>query len=202
MNMSAKTHLFDLMRQTAEVVDAHIKDELSRLSLEDAALSEAVMHLPTIRAQPNARGPRPKLRATFVRLVFELLSDDDWQKAVPVATAGELLAISSYVIDDLLDHQQMRDGDLTTWITHGAAEAVMAAQLQREVAEKILLRLRLPEQRVLRLVQLLNDIFYEGYLGQWMNSRMTKPCPMEDYIKRCEKIAGHFHSGLAIMAAV
>jgi octaprenyl-diphosphate synthase len=201
MNFASKTHLFEFMRQTASRVDAFIIDELRR-TCRDTASYDAVSHLPSIRAEPDPVGARPKLRASFIRLVFELVSEADWQCVLPVAAVGELLAISSYVVDDFLDHQEMRDGASATWVAHGPADAVMAAQLQREISEKIILRLPLSERKLVRLVQLLNGIFCEGYLGQFMDSRMTKPCTVEDYVRRCEKIAGQFHSGLGVMAAV
>ena len=189
------------MKQTAAAVDAFVLNELSTISRDSLVPVEAILHLPKIRAKPRGHDARPKLRATFVRLIFEMLSNKDWQTIVPLAAAGELLAMSSYVIDDLLDNQKMRNAELATWVVHGQADAIMAAQIQREVAERILLRLDIPEQRILRLVAALNDIFYQGYLGQLLDSRMKIPCPMSHYIKRCEHIAGHFHGGLARMAA-
>jgi geranylgeranyl pyrophosphate synthase len=78
----------------------------------------------------------------------------------------------------------------------------MAAQIQREVAERVLLKLDAPAECVVRLVAVVTNIFYEGYLGQLIDSRMRVLCPIANYIGRCEQIAGHFHGGLARMAAI
>ena len=190
------------MKETAGAVDAFVLDELSTISRDPLVPVEAILHLPKIRARPSGHQARPKLRASFMRLVFELLSDKPWQTIVPMAAAGELLAISSYVMDDILDNQEVRHGELATWVVHGRADAIMSAQIHREVAERILLRLNIPESQIVRLVAELNDIFYRGYLGQYIDSRMKAFCPMADYIKRCEHIAGHFHGGLARMIAI
>jgi geranylgeranyl pyrophosphate synthase len=200
MNSLTKNRLFALMKETAAAVDAFVLDELSTISRNSLPM-QAVLHLPRIRAQPLGDRARPKLRATFVRLIFQMLSDNDWRTIVPLAAAGELLAVSSYVIDDLLDSQQMRNGELATWVVHGQAEAIMAAQIQREIAERILLKLDIPAARIIRLVAALNEIFFKGYLGQLLDSRMKMPSPMSYYINRCEYIGGHFHGGLARMAA-
>jgi len=141
-------------------------DELSKVSSDPLVPAEAILHLPKIRAAPRGKRAAPKLRATFIRLVFELLSTDDWRRLVPVAAAGELLAISSYVVDDFLDHQDTRNGEPATWKVYGPADAIMAAQIQREVAESFLLKLDAPAERLVRLATVLNNIFHEGYLGQ------------------------------------
>jgi len=190
------------MKQTAAVVDAFILDEVSKVSRDPLVPSEAILHLPKIRAKSRGHGVHPKLRASFIRLIYELISNDDWQTVVPLAAAGELLAISSYVIDDFLDHQEKRNGEPATWMVYGPADAIMAAQIQREVAESILLNLNVSAEQIVRLVGVLNNIFCQGYLGQLIDSRMKAPSPIADYIRRCEQIAGHFHGGLAKMAAI
>jgi geranylgeranyl pyrophosphate synthase len=151
MNSLRKQELFELMKETAAVVDSFILDELSEVARDPLVPAEAILHLPKIRAALHGGRSSPKLRATFVRLVFELLSNDDWRRVVPVAAAGELLAIPSYVVDDLLDHQETRNGQPATWKAYGTADAIMAAQIQREVAERVLLKLDAPAQRVVRL---------------------------------------------------
>src|SRR3989454_7464358 len=103
MNSSLKSRLFELMKETAAAVDAFVLDELSTISRHSLVPVEAILHLPKIRAKPRGHRARPKLRASFMRLVFELLSNKDWQTIVPLAAAGELLAVASYVTDDFLD---------------------------------------------------------------------------------------------------
>jgi geranylgeranyl pyrophosphate synthase len=188
------------MKEIAAAVDAFVLNELST-NCRDSGPIEAILHLPRIRAQPYRDQARPKLRATFTTLIFQMLSDKDWRTVVPLAAAGELLAVSSYVIDDLLDNQKMRNGEPATWVVYGQGDAIIAAQVQREVAERILLKLDIPAPRIVRVVAVLNEIFFQGYLGQLLDSRMKILRPMSDYIKRCEHIAGHFHGGLARMAA-
>jgi geranylgeranyl pyrophosphate synthase len=202
LNSHSKAQLFEMMKQTAVVVDAFMLDTLSEVSRDPLVPAEAILHLPKIRSARHGNDAHPKLRATFMRLIFEVLSRDDWKKVVPLAAVGELLAISSYVIDDFLDHQESRNGEPATWLMYGPADAIMAAQVQREVAERILLRLDTPTQIMIQLVSVLNNIFYEGYVGQLIDSRLKEPCAMGHYIRRCEEIAGHFHGGLAKMAAV
>lgn len=198
----SKTQLFRVMKETARLVDTFIIESLSCFDKENNHLYEAVLHLPLIRAQKRHKESKPKLRASIARLVFELLCDEDWKKIVPLASVCELLAISSYVIDDLIDNQRLRNGFPATWVKHGQATAVICAQLQRELAEKILLSLNTTDLQRLRLLELSNEIFYHGYIGQFLDSQMRHRVSRDYYLQRCEKIAGIFNSNVVKMAAI
>jgi hypothetical protein len=66
------------MKETAAAVDAFVLCGLSTICRHSVPV-EPILHLPRIRAQPYRDQARLKLRATFMRLIFQMLSDKDWR---------------------------------------------------------------------------------------------------------------------------
>lgn len=75
-----------------------------------------------------------------IRPVLTLLStqaaDGEWHKALPAATAVELLHNFSLIHDDIQDHSELRRGRPTVWVKWGIAQAINAGDVMFTLAFK------------------------------------------------------------------
>ena len=67
-------------------------------------------------------------RAYFVKLSAELC-DIEWRRALPLALAAECFIASAFTSDDIMDHAEMRWGNLAVWKRWGGEQAWLTAEL-------------------------------------------------------------------------
>lgn len=195
------------MKETSSVTDKIMLDSLAYLRGIDTRwqnhnpqLYISVSQLPKLRKCP-------KTRETLVRLAFEAVSDEDWKKdgVVPsIAAAVELLATSTYVIDDILDNQPERYGEKATWRQFGLNLGILAGYLQDNIARDILRKGTEPlEDRVkVRILDLYASIIREVNEGQALNEYMKEGTTLEQYLERTYKACGVHFENSAVMGAL
>ncbi len=91
--------------------------------------------------QPIQRNAGKRLRPVFLLLAAEA-QGGQWQPALPVAAAVELLHNFSLIHDDIEDQDHLRRGYPTLWDIWGEAQAINAGDTLFNLAYQALLRLR------------------------------------------------------------
>jgi geranylgeranyl diphosphate synthase type I len=91
--------------------------------------------------QATAGDSGKRLRPTFCLLSCEL-SGGDWEQALPVAAAVELLHNFSLIHDDIEDNDATRRGRPTVWAVWGIPQALNAGDALYALAHLALLRLQ------------------------------------------------------------
>jgi len=188
------------MKETAKEVDKFTLEFLDKLKKQNKNMPyEVIAHLPNLRMSLHGV---PKIRSTFGRLVFELINpNDDWKQILPILSAIEIYAISTYVLDDIFDNQSVRQNDLATWKKYSLNDAIIAGILQRDIGIKILLQLNIPKDKLLEIIKLFEEADYSLYIGQYLNEKMTSKIKEEDYAKRCTALT-HENPAMARMIGI
>lgn len=191
-----KRKLFDLMKDTAEDIDAYLIKKLEGLKTEDEQLYKAVSHLVILRKN------KPKLRATLGRLVYEYLGGRDWHEILPILGFMELSTISTYVLDDVIDNQPEREGKMATHEKFGLNYGIIAGSLQAFISIKLLLELKVKNNSKLKIFTLANRMLEVLWIGEGINESMKEGTTVEKYIERCYKICGVMFETVAKMSAI
>ena len=176
-----KVDIFAYMKETAKEVDFHT---LSYLKDSE----ESVNHLANLRC--GLKRGKPKILPTLGRLSFEVVCKEDWKRLVPILSAFELGTSSCYVMDDVLDNQQMREGDLSTFRKYGLNKAIIASTIQQLLSNEILLNARMNGENREEVLRLWNETLKNIYLGQNRNEDTKGKVDLGTYLKRCYSIAG------------
>lgn len=131
---------------------------------------------------PEAQGKR--IRPMLVLLCAQA-AGGSWQRALPAATAVELLHNFSLIHDDLQDNSRLRHGRPTVWVKWGHAQAINAGDIMFTLAFLALNDLAnwLPAQEVLAAGQILQRTCLRLTEGQYLDiSNESKlNLPMEAY---------------------
>lgn len=188
------------MKETAKEVDKYTLEFLDKLQKENKDIPfEIVAHLPQLRMSLHGV---PKIRSTFGRLLFELMNpNDNWKQILPILSAIEIYAVSTYVLDDIFDNQPVRQNDLATWKKYSLNDAIIAGILQRDVTVKILLHLDIPKNKLFEIIKLFEQADYSLYIGQYLNEKMISSVKEKDYVKRCTALT-HENPAMARMIGI
>jgi len=207
MNKKASYSIYKYMKETAKVVDKVSADGFNYLKDLDinwrkhrTKLYPSVSHLVSLRKGEKAR-------QTLVRLTFEAVSTEDWKKdnIVPsIASSIEILATSTYVIDDILDNQPERYGKAATWKKFGINLGILAGYLQDNIAREILRKGIEPlEDKIkVKILDLYAGIIRQVNEGQVLNEFMKEGTTVDEYLDRTYKACGTHFENPAVMAGL
>ncbi|MEA2642562.1 MAG: geranylgeranyl diphosphate synthase, type [Chloroflexota bacterium] len=121
---------------------------------------------------PNLVPAGKKLRPTLCLLVAEAVCGD-WRRALPAATAVELIHNFSLVHDDIQDRSPLRHFRETLWVWQGEAQAINAGDALLVIAEQALTDTepRLPAEVALTALRTLNRACLGLCEGQYLDMR-------------------------------
>jgi geranylgeranyl diphosphate synthase type I len=106
------------------------------------------------------------LRPALCLLCAEAVGGDA-ASALPAAVAIELLHNFSLIHDDIEDHSDTRHGRETLWRVAGVAQAINAGDGMFVLAQRTLLDLSLPPERVVKAAMLFNEACLRLCEGQY-----------------------------------
>ncbi len=195
MEMHRTGAFFGYMRETASATDSYILGRLGDLRSEDPRLYEITAHLAELRK--NA----PKARATLGRLVYAALGGKDWHEIIPLLGFIELSAISTYVLDDIIDDQPEREAAEATWKKYGIKKAIIAGSLQQFISMMMLYDLKVDERTKLEILRIGNRMWEVLWKGEGKNEWMVADTRTEGYLERCYELCGVMFEAVAGMAA-
>ncbi|MEW6329610.1 MAG: polyprenyl synthetase family protein [Candidatus Micrarchaeota archaeon] len=193
--------VYSFMRETSERVNPKMLEYLEPLRAENPSLYDVVAHLPKIKVGENNRASM--LRPTLVRLGYEAGGGKDFEAVLPLATAVELLNISTYVIDDVFDNCDLRHNEITVHRKYGDNNAIIAGMLLRELAGKAVHDASEMENFA-EISKLFTDTHYVIYSGQYSDLKMNthKQISEETYFDRTYKITGAFIQNCILLGAL
>lgn len=185
-----RDNYFFEMRRTGEAVYAYIV-KLIEDGYSDSKVKDSIMYFVSKRYSPAGS----LLQKPFlVRLCYEISGGKDWSSIIPIASACELINISSYQSNCALD------GKYGILSKAEKDNQTVASFLTRELAQKAIYETKinyLPEIQVL-----LSEINANIYLGQFqelnilnaknLNFHTSLSNYLKLYLHRCYKISGTF----------
>lgn len=177
---------FGLMKETSDIVDSIIIDSIQLRF--DGTLCDLVIDLPKKRVNSN----KPKLRPAIFRFAYEVTGGQDWRKYENIAAAMEMLNLSTYVLNYVLDDKggekpkQQRNNEC------------VVSMIQRELAQQLLIvdGRKLSLEDYLEVDKKFSEInrFTSG-IGQYLDSnhlRDVEKNHVDEYVKRCNGLTGMF----------
>jgi|GEM_PF-4495933 len=187
---------FALMRETSDITDKIILDEIERVY--SGRLREEVSDLPRRRVERR----KPKSRPALMRMTYELCGGKNWRDFENVAAALEMLNLSTYVLNYVLDDKggekpkQQRNNEC------------MVAMMQRELAQGLVRKdaTKMTLEQYLAIDERLSEInrFTSG-VGQFLDGntlREVQENHVEAYIARCEGLTGRFMQYVAEIGGI
>jgi geranylgeranyl pyrophosphate synthase len=194
--------VYERMRETAKMVNPRIVESLEPLKREHPGLYEVVSHLPRVKV--GERFGASMLRPTLVRFGCEAVGGGNFGAVVPLATAVELLNISTYVIDDIFDNCDLRHSEVTVHVKYGSNNAIIAGFILRELAAKEIGGMLLDAQQHRKLRDLHEETHYTIYSGQFHDLKLNErtDVSIEEYLERTYKITGAFIQNCILMGAI
>lgn len=149
-----------------------------------------------------------KMKATLLRLAFEITSGKRWtedKNVLSAAAAVDLLVISTYVIDDIIDMQSYRVRDKTTWRKYNVPLAILAGCLQENTARQILRESLISfsnEMLQLKILALFDEIISSINQGQVLNEVMKTYTGYDMYEERSFLMGAIQWQNAALIGAV
>ncbi len=187
---------FRLMKETSDISDNIILDSIDQNLQGD--LHDLVLELPKKRASSGKAKSRPAL----LRFAYELAGGKDWKQYENVAAALEMLNLSTYVLNYVLDDKggekpkQQRNNEC------------MVSMIQRELAQDLMRSVsdKLSYDQFIAVDKKLSEInkFTSG-IGQYLDGnklREIEECYLEVYLKRCEGLTGKFMQYISEIAGI
>lgn len=181
-----KNEYFRLMRETSDITDQIILESIDQRYT--GSLHELVVQLPRKRA----RSGRPKLRPAMFRFSYELAGGEDWTQFVHLASAVEMMNLSTYVLNYVLDE---KGGDKPK---HQRNNECMASMILRELAQHMLLDnvAELGFDTFVDIDRRMSEInrWTSGF-GQFLDGNSLGRADDQfddDYVLRCEGLTGRF----------
>lgn len=158
-------------------------------------------HFGWIPDEPERRGKRIR---PLLTLGVCHAAGGDWEKAVPAASAIEIIHNFSLVHDDIEDRSESRRGRNTLWVEWDLAQALNTGDALLILSQLCALRLRSPSissERTLAVMEELNRACLQLTFGQHLDLAFEGRAGVtaEQYL---EMIAGKTASLLAAAAAV
>jgi len=137
------------------------------------------------------RQGKPSDGGKRIRPLLVLLSaacySDNWQAALPAASAVELIHNFSLIHDDIEDNSDLRRGRATVWKRWGVPQAINAGDLMFSIAQKTCsdLKKTVSPETVLKIIQILNKTCIELTKGQYLDMafEIASDISQEQYFK-------------------
>lgn len=175
--------IFEYMKNTSKEIDKYILKFISE-KIKDEKIKEITTHLPKIISK------RPKITATFGRLIYELLCNKNFKEIIPILASIELAHTSTYVMDDIIDFQPIRQDKKATWKEFGLNYGIVAGNLQSFLSKLMIYDSKLSESQILEISKLMDKMWTILWIGEGKNEEMKKGTTLRKYIQRCYEIAG------------
>lgn len=199
MGGGRKRKIFSFMEEASRASDCHTLRLLEELKKEGKDIFEYVGHLPFLRN--NGTG-NPKTRNSLGILVYRCLTGGDWRRLIPALSFIELSTIATYVLDDIIDNQPIRQADDSTWKRYGTNKAIIAGGLQTFISLKVLNRLDISDSDKLRVLDLANHMWARLWIGEGFNEEMKEGTTLEEYIIRCYDLCGVMFDVVSQISAI
>lgn len=185
---------FGYMKDTSKIVDEAILEVIEPLKYVHKGIFESVLYHPKRRKDLAT----PKIKPNFVRLGYEICGGKNWERILPACVAVELVNISWYIIDSMLDEK----GEI--WLKEKINNEVISAIILRHLAFKIMDELKgFPEDKVNKIKTLLNEMNYNVSLYQFLDinvlklENLNKFRKFDNYFKlyerKCYLVGGSFY---------
>lgn len=135
------------------------------------------------------------LRPYIVRSVFETVSNADWKKILPAATAAEVFNISTYQSNSVFD-DKINSSNISN------VNQFISSFVSFNIVNSLLLKLECGDTEKLNCIEILNKNNEDVYFGQFIDLNnlitsniheimsMTKSDYISLYKKRCDLIGG------------
>lgn len=191
-----KTAYFSFMKKTSDITDKLIQETI------DERFTGRIHDLISDLPRKRARSDKPKIRPALLRSSYELAGGKDWRRYQHVAAAVELLNISTYTLNNVLDD---KGGQKPARERHNEC---IAAMVQRELAQGLLKKdaHRLTLQQYLKLDDKFSDInTYTSGIGQYLDGNALRDIPnnyLQTYIERCQGLTGIFMQDTAQLGGI
>ncbi len=199
---------FDMMRETAGLVNPAILEFLEPLKRENENLYEIIMKLP--RKRVLSRGDtlnKPMIRPSYVRLSYEACGGKDWREIIPACVSMELLNISTYVANKVFDHKggerneaEINNEFIASLVLRDCASRAMSGiyhLVDRETYASI-------QDRIAEIDTVINIGQYidmnELRIGD-LDSFESEECYLRKYEKKCYGFCGHFYGNLGVIGS-
>lgn len=162
-------HLLDNLRNELE---NELKNQLEKYSHPPYELYHHMLayHLGWEGEGTGNKASGKRIRPTILLLVTAA-NEADWQKALPIAAAVELIHNFSLIHDDIEDSSQYRRGRLTVWYKWGIAQGINAGDAMFTMAHLAIHKPKpsfLPET-VLQISNILLQTCLELTQGQFLD---------------------------------
>ncbi len=201
VSMGGRTgKIFRFMKAASRVSDIHTLRLLDCLRTEGRDIFEYTSHLPGLR---NGGADNPKTRNSLGILIYRCLTDDEvLERLLPALSFIELSTISTYVLDDIIDNQSIRQTDKSTWKKYGTNKAIIAGSLQTFVSIKVLNRLDVSDSDKLKVIDLAHHMWTRLWVGEGFNEEMKDGTNLEEYLGRCYDLCGVMFDVVSQISAI
>lgn len=183
---------FNNMVETSEHVNPFI---LKSIKQEDDSLYQLITNLPQFKKRVQ-KGQ--KLRPFLLRLAYEIDGGKNWNELIPACAATEILNISTYIDNAVLDSK----GDVTD-----TRDYLIAGRILRNRASKII-RENYGDANLEDLLVEIDSTIYTGQysdLHQFSYEEAVKMAEgefLDHYINRCYRLTGKFLENVANMGSL
>lgn len=189
-----------VMKELAGMVDTPILEFIQKRGLLQA-LHDPVVYLPKLRAR------RPKQRSALGWSLYAAMSGNSDTAKIPanlvwILAFMELSAMSTYVLDDIIDGQPKRERRCATHVRYGVNNAWIAGSQQAWLSLEMLERLELPAARKLQVLQLAVRMWSLMWEGEGLNEHMGRGTTVEFYLDRCRRVGSIMYDYVCQMAAI
>jgi geranylgeranyl diphosphate synthase type I len=151
-------------------LESELQRQIARLEGLSAFHEMLTYHMGWSGDGAGAQAQGKRIRPLLLLLTVSACGGE-WQKALPLAAAVELVHNFSLIHDDIQDRSPLRRGRPTVWSQWGIAQAINAGDAMFILAQLALLDLGtvLPPQRVLRLSEIFQQACLELTRGQFLD---------------------------------
>lgn len=191
---------FDFLKETSFLVVKHLKDYLNSLKKEDELLyNNSLLFI-------EKRLKKPLQKPTLFRVVYNMCGGENFETVLPIATAFELLNISSYQSNSSFDNKL---GALTK---QDKDSQFICSMLSREYTTKLVLETSIETQIKCDILKSISKINHNIYRAQNLDLNVlsknnydlyisNESLFMDKYINRCYLGSGFFNGQICFWAA-
>ncbi|UNK72610.1 polyprenyl synthetase family protein [Microbacterium sp. H1-D42] len=205
----------------AALVEERMLELLSQRTQRSRAFAPAYAQLWQAVERMAAGGK--KVRPRMLMRAYHALGGTDTRTAVDAACAVELLHLALVIHDDVIDKDLLRRGELnisgqfavevmvrgatrheaSAW---GEASSLLAGDLLLSLAQSLLARLDLPQQRRLAVLDLFDETLFESAAGEhhdvWLSMHLEASSPTDVLAMLDQKTAAYSFRAPLVLAAI
>lgn len=177
--------LMDFRKMMMPAVEQELKKSLEYIPQKYPDLSEMLAyHMGWSGDGAGVEAQGKRIRPLMVTLCTAA-AGGDWEKALPAASAVELVHNFSLIHDDIQDQSELRRGRKTVWVKWGVPQAINAGDLMFTLAHLAMFHLAeyLAAEETLAAVELLDKTAVKLTVGQYLDMAFEKKniLPLDDY---------------------